>query len=232
MNPPRWDCRNQADKDRLVILLAGLAEQEQEELARKDVPRGITSDQLYIAEQEEKKFREELKRRSIISAARRIRYPAIILADVSEVLGQEVIAADSGHAHEINAEDYSEDSAKKVITVDLNAGLAGHIEYLAREMDTEELRRLALEIITEQGEQGRETGDPRPGDLTYSQRARCEFAIEDMERMRTILKATQYNRRNRSRSPTLTEIGAGLYNLNQETLINYKKNRHRLSRPR
>jgi hypothetical protein len=100
------------------------------------------------------------------------------------------------------------------------------VERLA---DTPELRQLALREALRQHRRGREKGEQRPRDLPQTTKWGCEEALEDVEHIRRIWKR-HYGRRNRAMEPTAIEIAARRWGIKDETLINFKKNRHRNQR--
>ena len=107
---------------------------------------------------------------------------------------------------------------RRVIT----AARARDTAALTRLADTEELRRLAFSPHR----RGREKGEPRPRDLPQLTRWCCEEALADVKRIRQIWKR-HYGRQNRTIEPTAIEIAARRWGIKDETLINFKKNRHR-----
>jgi hypothetical protein len=110
------------------------------------------------------------------------------------------------------------------------AARAGDTAALARLADTEELRRLAFR----RHRRGREKGERRPRDLAELTRWCCEEALADMERIHQIWQRPPpygYGRRNRAIDPTAISIAARRWGIEDvDTLINFKKNRHRNQR--
>jgi hypothetical protein len=109
----------------------------------------------------------------------------------------------------------------------IRAAREGDHDTLARLADTEELRRLALPLAFRRHRQGREKGEWRPRDLPQTTKWRCEEALADVKRIRQIWKQ-HYGRRNRTIEPTAIGIAARRWSIKDNTLINFKKNRHRV----
>ena len=97
------------------------------------------------------------------------------------------------------------------------------VERLA---DTPELSQLALREALRQHRRGREKGERRPRDLSQLTRWCCEEALADVERIRRILKET-YPKDYRGSTPLAMEFAARRWGIKDDTLINFKKNRHR-----
>jgi hypothetical protein len=104
------------------------------------------------------------------------------------------------------------------------AARVGDHETLARLANTEELLRLAFK----RHKRGREKGERRPRDLRQLTKWCCEEALADVEHIRQIWK-NAYGKRNRTSEPTAIGIAARRYGIEVDTLINFKKNRHRRS---
>jgi hypothetical protein len=110
----------------------------------------------------------------------------------------------------------------------IRAAQAGDQKTLARLADTPELVQLALEQLTAKHKRGREKGERRPGDLSPDKKWRCEEALIDMLIIRQIWKVA-YPNDYRGSTPLAIEFAARRWCIEDEVLINFKKNRHRRS---
>jgi hypothetical protein len=93
---------------------------------------------------------------------------------------------------------------------------------VSRLADTEELRRLALRPR----KRGRAKGESRPRDLPDFLKALLEYAAMDVEYIRAIWKR-DFGKRNRSAAPTAIDIAARRNGVEENQLVNFKKNQHR-----
>jgi hypothetical protein len=73
---------------------------------------------------------------------------------------------------------------------------------------------------------GRAKGEPRPGDLSDIEKAALEYAADDVESIYRIWRQ-DFQKRNRGAAPTAIAIAARRAGIDEEQLINFRKNRHR-----
>jgi hypothetical protein len=105
------------------------------------------------------------------------------------------------------------------------------IKYLDGHMGDHELRNFAIQMLARPHEVGRERGESRPGDHPYMVRIILPDAAQDVEDIQNIWKKN-FNgkwKRGHRNEPTATGIAARRWNIDENILINYLKNRRRKS---
>ena len=99
--------------------------------------------------------------------------------------------------------------------------LAAAVRAYQRIRNNPELRREFQRLIRRPGK-GRKRGDWRPGNLTRTQRRNCLQALEDVERIRAILKR-QFGRSYRKEDPTVDQIAAWRNAITVKRLTKFRK---------
>jgi hypothetical protein len=94
---------------------------------------------------------------------------------------------------------------------------------LNRLMADPELRTLALRWWAHKPGRGRKKGEPRTHDIPQPMRFALEWASKDVARIKDIWK-DHFNKQNRSEHPTAIAIAAKRNRVDENLLINWRKN--------
>jgi hypothetical protein len=85
------------------------------------------------------------------------------------------------------------------------------------------LMSLALRVLAHKPGRGRKKGEPRPADMSEPMRLQLEYASKDVDSIKELWK-DNFNKQNRSEQPTATAIAARRNGVDEDRLINWRKN--------